>query len=475
MKLLLVENDANFLSVLTEALEAIHGLSFEIARSRDSALALVGHAEFDLIVCDLGIPTQDGALDENKEHGLAVCVTAGSVVPGTPVLILSAFGTIDLLTQLLRSQRLNDIFGNGREYKMLEFVQKANLPEFVKRVETFGQQVAELDQTEISNSPPTLVLTNREKRILKIFGRRHQGAIVQVSEIGGGLSRSRTFRLRVLDQNSAVKSLALGKLGALDDVKLESERYQKHVAPCLGVGAFTTLMDQVTGGAGSSGGIFYTLAFEYEDSLFDVLMKDPDRGANVVRNGLRQLLKRWWDGAFSRSLTVGDIRRELLADKAVLEASPALRGISWSRFEEQKLQIRACCQHRDLHGLNVLVAGDRPVLIDYGEVDIAAASLDPITLELSLIFHPGGKSVKGDWPPIAQAEKWYNLEIYVQDCPVAEFVRACREWALEAKIGNRELYANAYAYCARQLKYPDTDHSLAGAIIKRTIKAFEVI
>src|SRR5262249_45777373 len=167
-------------------------------------------------------------------------------------------------------------------------------------------------------------------------------------------------------------------------------------------------------------------------------MKDPGLGAKVVRGGLRQLLRPWRDGAFSRSLTVGDIRAELLTDSALLAAAPVLAGTKWDRFEEQRLHIRACVQHRDLHGLNILVAGERPVVIDYGEVDIAAASLDPITLELSLVFHPRARSIKGDWPSVAQAEKWYDLEVYLDGCPVAEFVRACREWADEAKIGNRE-------------------------------------
>jgi hypothetical protein len=231
-------------------------------------------------------------------------------------------------------------------------------------------------------------------------------------------------------------------------------------------------MDEVFAGAGSSGGLFYQLAHEYRESLFDILAIDQKRAAHVVTR-LKQKLKQWRDGAPSRSLTVKDIREAVLSDSQISVVAPELAGVSWDRFENYGLQIRECCQHRDLHGLNVLVEGDEPVLIDFGEVDTAAACFDPITLELSLIFHPSSENIRGEWPTAMQAEKWYDLDLYINGCPVPNFVRNCREWALEAKFGNRELYANVYAYCARQLKYAETNHSLALALIRGVIEAFE--
>jgi hypothetical protein len=48
------------------------------------------------------------------------------------------------------------------------------------------------------------------------------------------------------------------------------------------------------------------------------------------------------------------------------------------------------------------------VIIDYGEVGEGTASLDPVTLELSLLFHPKGPlrpsgAAFGAWPTEAQA------------------------------------------------------------------------
>ncbi len=61
-------------------------------------------------------------------------------------------------------------------------------------------------------------------------------------------------------------------------------------------------------------------------------------------------------------------------------------SLTWAdEFEDRNIQVRWCCAHGDLHGHNVLVATDGSAcLIDYGDVMDAPASLDPVTLELSL-------------------------------------------------------------------------------------------
>jgi hypothetical protein len=119
-----------------------------------------------------------------------------------------------------------------------------------------------------------------------------------------------------------------------------------------------------------------------------------------------------------------------------------------------------------MHGENVLVSPDgSAVIIDYGDVDEGTASLDPITLELSLLFHPKGPLRGGAWPSHAQAVSWGNLDQYVQGCPAEAFVRECRAWASSAAAGNREVAVTAFSYLMRQLKYGDTDKALALALL----------
>jgi predicted NACHT family NTPase len=107
-----------------------------------------------------------------------------------------------------------------------------------------------------------------------------------------------------------------------------------------------------------------------------------------------------------------------------------------------------------------------------GEVGFASASFDPVTLELTLLFHPMGRGIRSAWPSERQAREWSDLDKYLLHCPIPEFVRACREWAMAVCPGAREIYSNVSAYSVRQLKYLDTDHDLASALISSAISSF---
>jgi hypothetical protein len=113
----------------------------------------------------------------------------------------------------------------------------------------------------------------------------------------------------------------------------------------------------------------------------------------------------------------------------------------------------------------VLVSADNSVvLIDYGDVAEGSASLDPITLELSLIFHPHGVDL-GSWPTLEQARQWGELDTYLVGSPATEFVRECRAWAGRVAAGQREIAAAAYSYLIRQVRYGDTNKDLALALL----------
>jgi hypothetical protein len=262
-----------------------------------------------------------------------------------------------------------------------------------------------------------------------------------------------------------MRALAVAKIGGWRNIRDERERYRRHVAPLLGAGNFTPEMDVVEAGAASTAGIFYTLAAEYDRSLFSLLRADPDSAARVV--GRVQVIEEPWRvGAASVNLRVRQVRQLLLADG---ETDRIV-----AEFEDREVDIRRCRQHGDLHGLNVLTAsGERAVLIDYGEVtDQAPASLDPVILELSLVFHPAAADTRGGWPTLDSARSWDSLDRYLVGCPVPAFVKACRKWAFDVSAGDREVYANVYSFALRQLKYPDTNHELAEAIGRSAIEAF---
>ena len=176
-------------------------------------------------------------------------------------------------------------------------------------------------------------------------------------------------------------------------------------------------------------------------------------------------MARWIEGVPETRRSIGQIRRRLLSDESLDEVREAF-GLDWiQEFENRDIQARWGCSHGDLHGFNVLVSPAGVALIDYGDVRDGPASLDPVTLELSLLFHPDAPDGARTWPSAEQAREWGNLEAYLEDCPFPCFVQECRDWALRVGAGAREVAASAYSYLVRQLKYDDTDKDLALSLL----------
>ena len=118
---------------------------------------------------------------------------------------------------------------------------------------------------------------------------------------------------------------------------------------------------------------------------------------------------------------------------------------------------------------NVLIdAHGRPVLIDFGDLGIGPTALDPITLELSLLFHASGPARATSWPRPNRLADWGDIDAYADGSPFPGFIRACREWALEFET-ERGVAALAYAHAMRQFKYPDVDKDLAAMLAKAAV------
>ena len=72
MKLLIVDDNESNLSFIEEEVRKIPSVGHTVAKSRNSAFAQLAANTFDLILLDMKIPTEDGALNPNVDHGLAV-------------------------------------------------------------------------------------------------------------------------------------------------------------------------------------------------------------------------------------------------------------------------------------------------------------------------------------------------------------------------------------------------------------------
>jgi len=433
----------------------------QVANSRETAFTLLEAEFFDLIVLDLKIPTIDGALDADPEHGHAVFARARTVAPGTPILVLTGSPAEDFIPAMLHQQQQVDVWGEGRKTGTVDFLKKYKFEECPAKLGPIAAAVCALSDVELDRGGINLSLP--EDRLIRIFAKRFGGAHCAISRLGSGLSGAKVFRLRVTDTGGARVHDAVAKVGSPDDIRDEAARFDNQVSR-LDPSATPRKLATLDFGAGAVAGVFYGLASGYEASAFDMAFHQDGRAAAAVRS-VEAATSPWREGVAQTRRTVASVRRRVISDEgraSILRSYP----LAWvDNFEQSSIQTRWACIHGDLHGSNVLVSTDgSTVLIDYGDVADGPASLDPITLELSLIFHPQGVPL-GEWPSVEQAPQWGNLDIYLDGCPVAEFVRECRAWAGRAGGGQREIAAAAYSYLMRQLKYNDTNKDLALALL----------
>lgn len=474
---LVVEDEEAFVEAIQQVLRDLSpGSHVKVARSRDSAFALLEVDFFDIIILDLKIPTSDGLLDTDPQHGFAVFGRAQSIANGMPIFVLTGSPAENFIPDLLGNARQLDVWGEGRNTGTVGFLPKYQFDQLPEKLQPSIRAIDALDEVELDRHE--VDLTPQEARLIRIFSRRYGGTRVVVAPLGGGLSGAKVLRLLVTDLQGATIHHAVVKLGSATVVAEEGSRFDSLVSR-LEARATPRKLVTLEAGAGALYGVFYSLAAGFDQTAFQSARGESGHAIKVVTS-VESGTKQWSDGVSQSRRTVKEVRRRLLSDEALARMVSQF-DLTWTdEFEGRSIQTRWCCIHGDLHGENVLVAQNgSAVIIDFGEVGEGTVSLDPVTLELSLLFHPNGPLQSGSagfgtWPTEAQAMQWGDLESYIVGCPAEAFVRECRAWAHRSAAGKREIAATAYSYLVRQLKYEDTNKDLALALLKGVRAFYEV-
>jgi hypothetical protein len=277
------------------------------------------------------------------------------------------------------------------------------------------------------------------------------------------MSGAKTLRLVVLDADGQKVALVAAKLDTRERLSKEVTAFSRWsiLLPAkLGVPLSAT----VDAGAGNHAGAFYSLAVDYTRNLFECLAQAPADAAAVVRS-LRDQLGPVHDNGSQLERTVLEIRRDVVFSADAHDAGALEPTIV--ALDARKIVTADCLQHGDMHGENVLVnAAREPVLIDYSDVRRTAGCLDPVTLELSAVFHPAAQAARLGWPTEAQAAAWDDIDAYVENCPFEDYVRACREWTMAVAASCEEIDAVVLSYCLRQLHFKDCPKPIAAALIE---------
>ena len=378
MRILLVEDEPEYAQGLIDRLD-VPGADVTIAGSRETARRLLTEAVFDLVICDLKIPSVDGALDRDTSHGDVIRAELLSRQAHTPLIVHSAFPTVAYLEENFQNPPTEDIYGCNDPYPLLCFVRKDRLPELLEQVATIGGHIRALHDIEVLHASGAVELSAEEERAISILARRHGGRLVRCSEISGGLSGSRVLRAMAYKDDGTLAFAAVAKIADLSRVGDEVDRFESSVRPILPGGVVAQVIDRVLGGAGSTGAVLYGVDDTYDKNLFDTLSESPD-GAPAIVDTLRLRMERWLEGAPQTTVPVAEIRRQSIADERLAKLD-RLEELRREDFEDRVVTVYECLQHGDLHGANILVRDGRdPILIDFGDVGQAIATLDPVVM-----------------------------------------------------------------------------------------------
>lgn len=462
IRILLVEDDSDEANALEGALSHSGDLAVDRAADAAAARSALADGEHDIIVLDLAIPADSRKLAPRRDEGERLVTDVLRDHPGTVLYVLSGHADLHLASQFSNLAGSEDLFGDRVDERMLRFFPKEDLIGCVDALNEHIGRLVELDSVSLDTPVSGLSLTVSEERALRILTRRSGGAVAHVAALAGGLSSAKTVQLEAQDSEKARTALLAVKLGSLARVVDEAERYANVVGlmpPGLGAHLTTT----VKAGAGDMGAVGYRLADDYDRSLFAALADDTESAAIAAR--LADRFAEWYTGAAEITETVRDIRRRLISDAEVMSAlSPSERG-ALAAVETVSVRSGNCMQHGDLHGLNVLVdSRGEPVVIDYGDVGRANPAVDPVTLELSAIFHPDAPDT--GWPTEDDLDHFDDDVRYLSACPNPEFVRACRHWSAAAQRSPEERAATVLAYAVRQLRYSNPTAPLARRLIE---------
>ncbi len=458
MKILLVEDNPNVIDRLKEAFADIAEATVTISRSRDAGLQQLRSETFDVIVLDLKIPTKDDQLDEEVDHGVFVCTEAQRLARNTPIFVFTAFGTREIFTKRIMplANRL-DVYGDG-EMSVITDIEKEALPDLITALNDINQKIAVINEVELDGHDPRPEVVSR---LIRVLARRRNATLVRLNRLSGGLSGSSVWKFDLLDKQGASSLLGVAKVGTMEDLMSEKKGYESIQA--LRAGAYAPFVDVAQGCTGPSGAVFFRLLDHCPSDLVEVIRTSPARAAAIVTR-LREIENVWVANRPTATMVASDIRRMLVSDAALESILRSYPGLAQELFEDRRISVRSCSQHGDLHAANVLVnSKDEPVLIDYGRVGLAPASLDPLTLELSIFFHPSYDALDKSWLSIKNVNNWRDLEKYANGCPYIEYLRALRDWQTHVRAGEREMFATMFSYALRQFKFDNTNKEIAAA------------
>lgn len=121
--LLIIDDEENMRHML-QSMISRHGYTVETATDGQDALAYVNARHFDFILCDIKMPNMDGITFLQK---------AGSAIQSSTVIMMSAYGTIDMALQAIQAGAYDFISKPFKTDEVLLTLKKAEEREILKQ------------------------------------------------------------------------------------------------------------------------------------------------------------------------------------------------------------------------------------------------------------------------------------------------------------------------------------------------------
>lgn len=451
MRILLVEDEERDVEdASTIILDTIPDAEIIVARSRDGAARKLQDSDFDLIICDIRIPPSDGALDISETHGFSVHAEARELLPGVPQIFLTGHATPRNVRERLARGGTDEAFGDP-DWIMVQLAMK-DTPDELKDILLAIQSGVQAQHDRIALD--TDGMSTSMATAIRTCGDRFGATSCAITR-SAGLSAADVARAVFRDNDGKVVASVFVKVQSHSKARTEQDQFDKFVPPLLNPGVFAPSIKPVLAGVGRQAALLSTVADPESVDVFRSIVEGLHDPCSIT-DSIFEPLGQWRDRTSTELTTIGDLRRSVISDEY-------LQKIGFEidlTIEDRAIQFEKCVIHGDLHGENVLIdSAGRPVLIDFGDTKIGVAVNDPITLELSLIFHRNGPARRCDWPSSSALKHWLNLDEFAAESPWPDFVRSCRAES-ERRGDPEQIAAFAYVHSIRQLKYPDTDRSV---------------
>lgn len=453
MRILLVEDDPRTADDVVALLNVVAGVRVVTCSDQATALESFSPDAFDLVLCDVWIPPSQGE-SASSDTGYDLADRLATAAPFVPVWFLT--GEAWQREGMRRAEAGREISLGREQLPTRRYMSKDHADEMRERVRELAEALRALDEFDAIPAPGDEPVSRERHRLVASFALIRGATRIRYTALPGGYTEAQTLQAQ-LQRGEHYIGQAFLKLDSFADSNSECVAYDEIAEGRLPLGSYPSRMAVLGGGGRGQQLVAYQLA-EESQPLFRLGLSD-DSVSNAI-SAIPEVCKSWAESRSTQRIVVRDLIQQRLGRTDLAEVWPSdLDGMM--HVLDQEILIYEAEQHGDLHGANVFVRPSSDViLIDFAEAGRHSSVLDPVMLELGFIFHES-TPLDGSWPTLQQALRWYDLEVYLDNCPLSRSIGALREWCSLWAKGEDQVCATVAAQAVRQLKYPDADKSLA--------------